>query len=209
MENKKIKLFLDADDTILKSSKTVVDIINKKFNISPPKTEKDVKDWKYRSIYHQCTNEIINEIYDSDEFFENVTLDPDFKNFYLEYEECFEWYIVTKGHKQNLKHKKTFFEKHLPKATLICCEFISKNNERYDKSHVNMEYGIQIDDRTDCLTGTNANVKILMKNNKDVVWNKTDRISEFFYITNEWKEIIEILKFAYENPETFMGECLS
>lgn len=60
MENKKIKLFLDADDTILKSSKTVVDILNKRFNISPPKTERDVKDWKYRSVYHQCTNEIIN-----------------------------------------------------------------------------------------------------------------------------------------------------
>ena len=72
-----------------------------------------------------------------------------------------------------------------------------------------MEYGIQIDDRVDCLTGTNANIKILIKNNKDVVWNKTDRVSEFFYIINEWKEIVEILKFAYENPDTFMGECLS
>ena len=72
-----------------------------------------------------------------------------------------------------------------------------------------MEYGIQIDDRVDCLMGTNANIKILIKNNKDVVWNKTDRISESFYIINEWKEIVEILKFAYENPDMFMGECLS
>ena len=72
-----------------------------------------------------------------------------------------------------------------------------------------MTYGIQIDDRVDCLTGTNANVKILITNNKDVIWNKTDNVSESFYIINEWKEIIEILKFAYENPEAFMEGYLS
>ena len=35
---KKIKLFIDADDTILESSKTFIEILNERFNISPPKT---------------------------------------------------------------------------------------------------------------------------------------------------------------------------
>ena len=46
----KIKLFIDADDTILESSKTVINILNKRFNISPPKTYDDIRDWGYRSM---------------------------------------------------------------------------------------------------------------------------------------------------------------
>ena len=79
---KKIKLFIDADDTILESSKAFIEILNERFNISPPKTYEDLKDWCYRSIYHFCTKDIINEIYDSDIFFEKVKINEIFKNFY-------------------------------------------------------------------------------------------------------------------------------
>ena len=51
MENqRKIRLFIDADDTILESSKAAINILNKKFNIVPQKTYDDMKDWGYRSI---------------------------------------------------------------------------------------------------------------------------------------------------------------
>ena len=125
--------------------------MNKKFNISPPKTEKDVRDWNYRSIYHQCTNEIINEIYDSEEFFENVTIDPDFKNFYLEYENCFDWYIVTKGHKQNLKHKVFIYFINLPKVYKTIKEMEKLIEKKYigilkeNIKHVK-EYGDDLDE---------------------------------------------------------------
>lgn len=200
----KIKLFIDADDTILESSKTVINILNKRFNISPPKTYDDIRDWGYRSIYHWCTNEIINEIYDSEEFFEQVKIHQDLMKFYNMYRNDFEWYIVTKGHYENIKKKKEYFSKYLPLATVIGCQFKSLESEEYDKSHIDMDYGIQIDDRTDCLTGTNANIKILFKNNKDFYWNQTNKTKETFYKANTWKEIAEILEFALKNPEMFM-----
>jgi len=204
----KIKLFIDADDTILESSKTVVDILNERFKINPPKTYNDVKDWKYNSIYYQCTNEIVNEIYDSKIFFEKVKIYPDFINFYNNHENDFEWYIVTKGRKSNIEHKQKYFKKYLPKAKVVGCRFNNNNkNENYDKSHINMNYGIQIDDRTDCLIGTNANIKILFKNNREFYWNRTNITSEPIYKINTWKEIIETLEFALENPDVFMARC--
>ena len=184
MENKhKIKLFIDADDTILKSSETTIDILNKKFNIIPSKTFDDIHDWGYRSIYGQCTDEIINDVYDSDEFFEQV---------------------VTKGHEKNIKNKEKYFKKHLPRAKVIGCKFKSCDDKKYDKSHIDMSHGIQIDDRTDCLMGTNSDTKILFKNKAERYWNQINGTNEDIYIANEWKEIIDILEFAANNPNLFV-----
>lgn len=207
-EKRKIKLFIDADDTILESSKTVINILNERFEINSPKTYDDMRDWGYRSIYHQCTNQIVNEIYDSKNFFEKVEIHPDFMNFYNNHKNDFEWYIVTKGHKRNIEHKIEYFSKYLPLANVIGCQFKSFNNEEYDKSHIDMSHGIQIDDRTDCLTGTNANIKILLKNNQDLYWNQTDKTNENLYQTNNWKEIVEILEFALKNSELFMEKII-
>ena len=205
MKNKhKIKLFIDADDTILKSSETTIDILNKKFNIMPPKTFDDIHDWGYRSIYGQCTDEIINDVYDSDEFFEQVEIYEDFLNFYNSHENDFEWYIVTKGHEKNIKNKEEYFKKHLPRAKVIGCKFKSYNDKKYDKSHIDMSYGIQIDDRTDCLIGTNSDTKILFKNKAERYWNQINDANEDIYIANEWKEIIDILEFAANNPNLFV-----
>lgn len=202
----KIKLFIDADDTILESSKTTINILNKRFNISPPKTYDDISDWGYRSIYHQCTNEIVNEIYDSEEFFEQVKIHSNFMDFYNKYQNNFEWYIVTKGHERNINHKESYFAQHMPVATVIGCQFNSHKNENYDKSHIDMSYGIQIDDRLDCLLGTNAPIKILIKNDKELYWNQTHKNNEPIYIVNNWNEAIEILTFMLEHPEMVAEE---
>lgn len=204
---KKIKLFIDADDTILESSKAFINIINRQNNINPPKTYDELRDWKYRSLFPYMTDEKVIEIYDSEEFFNTVKINSDFEKFYLEHENDFEFYIVTKGHKSNIEHKQKYFEKHLPKAKVIGCRFNTNKNENYDKSHVDMNYGIQIDDRTDCLMGTNANIKILFKNNREFYWNRTDMTPEPIYKMNTWKEIIETLEFALKNSEVFMERC--
>ena len=201
---KKIKLFIDADDTILESSKTFIEILNERFNISPPKTYGDLKDWCYRSIYHFCTKDIINEIYDSDTFFEKVKINEIFKNFYNEHENDFEWFIVTKGHPKNIEQKKKYFRKHMPKAQVIGCLFHSPDNVEYDKSHIDMKYGIQIDDRTDCLVGTNANIKILFKNYREFKWNQTSITAEPIYKIDTWSEIVNVLNASLKNPDIFM-----
>ena len=206
-KKKKIKLFIDADDTILESSKAFIDIVNQQDNINPPKTYEELRDWKYRSLFPYMTNERIFEIYDSEEFFNIVKVNLDFENFYLKHENDFEWNIVTKGHKSNIEHKQKYFKKHLPKAKVIGCRFNSIEGQSFDKSHIDMDYGIQIDNRTDCLIGSNANIKILFKNNRNFYWNRTDTTSEPLYIMNSWKEIIETLEFALKNSDVFMERC--
>ena len=203
----KIKLFIDADDTILESSKAFINIINRQDNINPPKTYDKLHDWKYKSLFPYMTNERIIEVYDSEEFFNTVKINTDFEKFYLEHENDFEFYIVTKGYKSNIEHKQKYFKKYLPKAKIVGCHFDSKEVENFDKSHINMNYGIQIDDRTDCLMGTSANIKILFKNHQEFDWNQTYDINEPIYIMNDWKEIIETLEFALKNTELFMKRC--
>ena len=204
IQQKKIKLFIDADDTILESSKAFINIVNQQDNVTPHKIYEELRDWKYRSLFPYMTSERIFEIYDSEEFFNIVKINPDFENFYLKHENDFEWNIVTKGHKSNLEHKQKYFQKHLPKAKVVGCRFDSKEEQNFDKSHIDMDYGIQIDDRTDCLIVSNANIKILFKNNRDFYWNRTDMTSEPIYIMNSWKEIIETLEFALKNSNMFM-----
>lgn len=206
-KKKKIKLFIDADDTILESSKAFIDIVNRQDNIDPPKTIPELRDWKYRSLSPHITNERVIEIYNLEEFFNIVKINPDFKSFYLKHENDFEWNIVTKGNKTNIEHKQKYFKKYLPKAKVIGCRFNSIEEQNFDKSHIDMDYGIQIDGRTDCLIGSNANIKILFKNNRDFYWNRTDITSEPLYIMNSWKEIIETLEFALENSDVFMERC--
>ena len=207
IKQRKIRLFIDADDTILESSKAFIDIVNRQDNINPPKTYEELQDWRYQSLFPYMTTKRVAEIYDSEEFFNIVKVNPDFKSFYLKYENDFEWYIVTKGHKSNIEHKQKYFKKHFPKAKVVGCRFDSKEEQNFDKSHIDMDYGIQIDDRTDCLIGSNANIKILFKNNRDFYWNRTDMTSEPLYIMNSWKEIIETLEFALKNPAVFMERC--
>lgn len=206
-QQEKIKLFLDADDTILESSQAFINIVNNRRMINHPKRIEDLRDWGYRSLFPTITSKEIIEIYDSEEFFNTVKINPDFENFYFRHENDFEWNIVTKGHKSNIEHKQKYFKKHLPKAKVIGCRFDSKEEQNFDKSHIDMDYGIQIDDRTDCLIGSNANIKILFKNNRDFYWNRTDMTSEPLYIMNSWKEIVETLEFALENSDVFMERC--
>ena len=204
IKQRKIRLFIDADDTILESSKAFIDIVNRQDNINPPKTYEELQDWRYQSLFPYMTTKRVVEIYDSEEFFNIVKVNPDFESFYLKHENDFEWYIVTKGYKTNIEHKQKYFKKHLPKANVVGCRFGSKEEQDFDKSHIDMDYGIQIDDRTDCLIGSNANIKVLFKNNRDFYWNRTDMSNEPLYIMNSWKEIIETLEFALKNSDVFM-----
>lgn len=194
---KKIKVFLDADDTILESSKTVIDILNREYGGS--KTIQDLKDWNYKTVCWQCTKDKVIDIYDSDEFFDNVKLSEEFINVYNKYMDDFDFYIVTKGTFKNLTKKKQFFKKHLPKVTFIDCPMYE---EDFSKKDVNMNGGIQIDDRYDCLD-TNAPCKILLKNNLDLPWNNYKGGYDNVYIVNDWKEIEKYFEFTIKNPTWF------
>lgn len=192
---KRIKVFLDADDTILESSKTVIDILNREYGGT--KCIQDLKDWNYKSICWQCTKEKIIDIYDSDEFFNNVKLSDKFIKIYNNYLDNFKFNIVTKGTFTNLSKKKKFFEYYLPDAEFIGCPMYEDD---FSKKCIDMSGGIQIDDRYDCLD-SNANCKILLKNDLNLPWNDYKGGYGNVYILNNWDEVEALLKYTIENPQ--------
>lgn len=205
--NSKITLYIDADDTIMLSSVAVIDILNKKYNITPKKTIDDLKDWGYRSIYGRLSKEEKDAIYESDEFYDKVRIDPDFLNFYKANHKFFDFVIVTKGTAINIKKKQKFLKSVLGNGFDYIGMSIDVNetdlSKKFDKSSVNMKHGIQIDDRTDALAKTNAPIKILYRHNTDMTWNRDYSGINNLYAANTWKEIIEILLFAKDNHFLF------
>ena len=76
------KIYVDVDDVIFNTSELVIDLLNKYYNIVPPKTIYDLKDWGFKSIYRQVDTKILEEFWESDEFFDNVKINEDFCKFY-------------------------------------------------------------------------------------------------------------------------------
>lgn len=201
----KLKLFLDADDTILESSKAIIEILNKKYNITPPKTMADLKDWGYRSIYKYLTPTDVEDLFETDEFFDIVQIDKDFLRFYNIHKDKFDIIVVTKGTKANIDKKKDYLKKIFGDSfgyvgMVLARDADGKIINQFDKSQVNMLKGIHIDDRPDALRSTNANIKVLLRRG-DYYWNDLESYTNInnLYTVRDWGEIAQILLFAYEN----------
>ena len=176
-----LKIFCDFDDTLFKSSKRVIDIINSRYGLC--KTESDLHDWRYRSIHKGITDKEVISIYDSEDFF--VGLEE--MNGAIDVINGHEVIICTKGTRGNIVNKKKFVKENMPYVS----GFITANDgkERFDMSGC-----VQIDDRYDNLSRTNALVKILFKNFNDFEWQKCE-VNSDIYVVNTWEEINQILKF--------------
>lgn len=206
----KLKLFVDADDTILLSSEAIIQILNSKYNIVPAKTIEDLKDWHYRSIVKGLTLRDVMDLYESNDFFEKVCLDDDFVEFYTQHIYDIDLKIVTVGSPLNLDKKENFFKMNLDGARLIGIEaqyyneFGEETPVSHDKSCVDMRDGIQIDDRIDCLRSSNAKLKILLKP-REYHWNDITAYANIdnLYVVKNWKEAAAIIKFYMENEKEF------
>ena len=197
-----ITLYVDADDTILDSSKTVIEILNEKYNLSPAKTILDLEDWNYHSICDEVTPSEVTEIYNSKDFFDRVKIKKGFEGFWRKNKDKFSLKIVTKGTSENIRRKEEYFSRYLPEAEVVGVEFNTDTLSDFGKGHIDMTNGIQIDDRTDSLN-TNAPIKILITHGMQLPWNQYlgEYDKESVYILENWDLIEESLLFFYEHPE--------
>ena len=197
-----VTLYVDADDTILDSSKAVIEILNEKYNLSPAKTILDLEDWNYHSICDEVTTAEVTEIYNSKDFFDRVKIKKGFENFCRKHKDKFSLKIVTKGTFENLRRKEEYFSKYLPEAEVVGIGFNTDTLSDFGKGHIDMAGGIQIDDRTDSLN-TNAPIKILITHGMQLPWNQYlgEYDKESVYILENWDLIEESLLFFYEHPE--------
>ena len=194
------KIYVDVDDVIFNTSELVIDLLNKYYNIVPPKTIYDLKDWGFKSIYRQVDTKILEEFWESDEFFDNVKINEDFYKFYKKTSnDIYYWVFITKGTKENLQKKKKLLQKYFSKFDFYG---LSPNEK---KTNLDLSDGIQIDDNYSNLL-SNALFKILVKNFHEADYNQVLENHTDLYIVNDWKDIINILNFYKDNMQLLESE---
>jgi hypothetical protein len=206
-EEKKI-ILIDFDDTMVKSSEEVIRQLNVKMGeFESTKTIKDLKDWGFKSIKKDITEKEIIDIFESDDFFDNVHFNDKFVDFIVKYIMKFRLICVSKGTKENLRKKKNFINRIFnQKETTM--EFIGIEFEKEDTGCLNLDKSgiffpegiyMAIEDNTKALLSINADNKVLIRNYNDFSWNKTPKNEENLYVVNTFEEIINIIEFDMNN----------
>lgn len=195
----KIPLYVDGDDVILQSSEVVVNILNQRYKPYPLKTVNEIKDWNYRSLFPKSTKKEVEKIFDSDEFWNNVEINPVFLEMSNQswFSNHYIFYIFSQGTNINLEKKIEYFKKKsnlLPKYTFLGVPPDVK------KEDILLEpESVQIDDNINNLF-TNAIWKILLKNSHETIYNDITRCkrrldSEAFYTADTMEDVCQILQF--------------
>ena len=193
----KLTIYLDCDDTILHSSEMVIRILNKRYGTN--KTISDLTDWKYRSIIPGVTQEEILDIYDSEEFWNGVELNPEFLKVFEKLKNSFKWVVLSRGKYRNIKLKTEYIQRHLG-IPVIGLLILSSEDSDLSKKDTDMSDGIQIDDNMNCIEGSNAQVKILIQQGRQFTWNQPNPNEDNLYTANDWKEVGEMLEFFLQFP---------
>lgn len=179
-------VYVDFDNTIVESNKRIIELLNKKYNLS--KTENDLCDYGYKSIA-PITDEEKLLLFESDDFFDDLKFKDGFLEMLDRHHEHIKFIVVTKGTQKNLEKKEAWIKNNLP----FDIEFVGITNNDFSKKTVDMSDGIQIDDCVYALDA-NASLKILYKSHNNFGWQQ-DYTNTDIMVVNTWKEIDEILSF--------------
>ena len=191
------KIFLDFDDTMVDSSKVIVELLNRRFG-----THEDVANlntWNYTNLFPTIKGIEIEDLFDSAEFFELLEWKEGAADFINKFHDIIT--IVSKGNEMNLYRKEMWIRKTFPDIKFIGID------PDVSKSTVEMGMGdCIIDDHAENLIHSTAQMRIMFESFKHVEWNE-----EFYsvyedkifmraytyivqnYISDNWKEIENIV----------------
>lgn len=194
MNLEKQKILIDIDDTFLKSSEEIIRQLNQKNGTN--KTIDDLVDYGYRSIDNNITQKDINQMYASDNFFNNVDFNDGAIDFILKYSKIFDIIFVSYGTNENLLRKMILLNNLIHKYQLENIYFIACETGKANKSEILLDnVYLAIDNNSEHLMEFNAPKKILLKNYKEVDYNKTPINDENTYVVNSFQEINEMIDF--------------
>lgn len=194
MKLEKQKILINIDDTILKSSEEVIRQINEKNGTS--KTIDDLKDLEYRSIDKNITQEDLNNMYSSDDFFHNVNFNDGAIEFIKKYNKIFDLVFVSYGTGKNLEKKAKLLTNLKNKYQLDEIYFVACENGKANKSDFYVDHAyVAIDCNSNHLEEINAPKKILLKNSRELQWNQTPINNEITYVANSFKDINDMIEF--------------
>ena len=187
-----MKVFVDFDDTLARSSETVVKYLNQKYGLN--KTADDVHDWCFRSIWKYMNPLLVEIIFASDFFWSDIRLFDKAVDVLRGHEVT----LCTCGSKKNLECKRKFIADNNLGYAEAFVDISDGTKSGKDKRDFDMAGAIQIDDRVDSLLYTNAAVKILFKNGHNHTWQIVPAGSGI-YAVDTWDEIEEIVRWFNDN----------
>lgn len=191
---KKHSLFLDADDVLMNTSVRFIDKYNKDFQSNPLHrwaVAEDLWDWGYKSVCPLATPEWIDNFFSSMEDVMSINPMPYAKNAIKRLSKLYDIKVVTIGVPENIAAKTKWFSINFPTIENII--YICNKGCKMDKSVINMENGIFIDDNYENLKSSNASIKIAYGNIREYNRLAKLRVTDFNelegYLVNLAKEI--------------------
>lgn len=192
----KIKLFLDFDNTLVATNEVLVEYFNKKYGTN--KCVDHIKKYYYQDLFPNIPREEISNFFNSNYLFDNLYFLEDSYNILYKLKDMLSISIVTISGNKNAHKKKNWLLNNFNIPHKLFCI----DNEKNDKSSVDMSNAIFIDDNISCLRSSNAKIKILYRHGYDGDWNKYDNLDEVYVVEN-WQEIFDIINFFIRNGEVF------
>lgn len=188
--DKKKTIFCDMDCTLFNTIAAIVFLYDEDFKYYSDYEKVhwiDVKSWDFAEL-KVATKEQINTYFNTQRFFDTVEMYANAKEVLDELSKEYNIVFVSHGFSPNLRAKEVWIKEHFPYA-----KFIGVNlKEHKDKSCVDMNGGIFIDDRADNLKSSNAEVKVCFGD--DYKWNEdfnSDRKNHFR--TYNWTDVKNLL----------------
>ena len=156
----KTKLFIDYDSTIVDSIKAFVEVYNEQYINHPNFIKAEWYKTEPMHLTSQCTLlNHVDEIFGSKRFFEVVDfINPNTYEVIENLCNKFKVILCSIGIPSNIAYKSWWIEKHLP--CISDSILLLKKNCNMDKSIVNMNGSIIIDDSEKNLISSNADYKI-------------------------------------------------
>ena len=180
------KLYVDFDGCVVNTIAAICQMYNEDFKYY--KDFKPVKWWEIETWnFEECNcakPEYIDTYFNQPRFFKYITYMDWAKEILDELKEIYKIIIISAGYSPNLYGKSIWVKENLP-----YCDFIGVNLKQYtDKSHIDMQDGIFIDDSYNNLITSNAMFNICFGD--EYVWNKNWKGVR----CNNWHDVRDFLQ---------------
>ena len=185
----KQKIYVNFE-TITNSQEVIIDILNNKYNIIPPKTFEDLKDLTFKSIHREVSLDEIYKIKQSKEYYNNLKINSTFKELYLKTKDIYEWEIILEQQYQKYEYKVPivlWVMQNVGDDIMIASIHQAIHKTNFDGTHIDFNYNN--------FNFNNSNNKILLTKLLDTKYNYLKGGEEHLYQVHTWNDISEIINF--------------
>lgn len=202
-DTKKMKVYLDVDSTVIKTTDYIAKYYNNKYHKHPDFKEAIGSQIYYFNAHQECpllTLEDVEDLFSSRKFFEEVEIYEDCIDTLLKLEKTdrFIFKFISIGTTKNIANKVLFLEKYFPfvkQGEMLVKNFGSNVRMGKDKFVVD---GLLIDDHDRNLNNS-AMYEIMFKGDGEKDWNKDFKLGTNKAIVSNWNDMEYIVEEFYED----------